>query len=202
MLSSSDETSEFIKAQLNDWEARQYSEQSPQFVKEFLLVKHGFSDGAWIETGTFLGMTTAFLSERFSKVYTVEPGPKLYADAAKKFDGTNVEVINGLSEEVFPTLLPQLSGTVNFWLDGHYSEGVTFQGPQDCPVRDELAEIAKNLGNFDRLAVLIDDVRCFLPENDEYPTYPTVDWLLDWGRANGFNWRIEHDILIMKRSTT
>ena len=94
-------------------------------------------------------------------------------------------------------LLPTLSGSINFWLDGHYSAGATFKGLKDCPVEEELMAIESNIANFNDLSILIDDVRCFLPSNVTHSDYPTTDYLVDWARRMNLFWRIEHDIFIM-----
>jgi hypothetical protein len=97
-------------------------------------------------------------------VYTIEPADHLYEAAKRRFASTaNVEVIHGLSEEVFPQLIPKLSGEINFWLDGHFSSAVTHQGPKDTPIEDELDCVEKHIRNFSRFVVLVDDVRCFNP---------------------------------------
>ena len=91
-------------------------------------------------------------------------------------------------------------GIVNFWLDGHYSHGISFRAEKDTPIKEELAAIEEALPNLDSIAVLIDDVRCFYP--DEFTSlndYPQVDYLVDWARKNGFRWRIVHDIFIMQQ---
>lgn len=183
---------------LRGWRERQYADHAPSFIKEALLKKHGVPGAQWVETGTYLGRTTDFLKGISPKVFTIEPGPQLYQNAAKRFEGSNVEVLKGVSEEVLPSLLPQLSGDVNFWLDGHYSKGITFQGSQDCPIEGELEAIAAYATNFKKMSILIDDVRCFLPENADYPDYPSVDALVDWARGHKFDWRIEHDIFVMR----
>jgi hypothetical protein len=87
-----------------------------------------------------------------------------------------------------------MSGAVNFWLDGHYSGGITHQGPTDCPICAELEAIEKNLSHFAAVTVLIDDIRCFDPSIPEYADYPDVDYLVDWARKNKLRWHIEHDI--------
>lgn len=184
--------------ELKAWISRGFLENAPQFVKQNIFLKYGIPAAPWVETGTFLGQTTAFLLKHFGKVYTVEPGKDLYNRAVRIFAGQNVELFNGLSETIFPILIPTLKGDMNFWLDGHYSADITFRGPKDCPIEDELQAIKNNLGNFGKLSILIDDVRCFLPFNEDYPDYPSVDYLVDWARANGFNWRIEQDIFIMR----
>ena len=47
--------------------------------------------------------------------------------------------MQGTSEVQLPKILDRLDGAVSFWLDGHFSAGVTFQGDQDTPIREELA---------------------------------------------------------------
>ena len=181
-------------------EEKRFLDNSPQIVKQKIFLKYGIKDAVWIETGTCFGTTTKYLSDLFPHVYSIEPEPKLYASACKRFEGKNVTLFNDVSEHIFPSLLPKLSGNVNFWLDGHYSAGITFKGEKECPVEDELMAIEKNFVNFDRLTILIDDVRCFLPNNASYTDYPSIDYLVDWARRMNLHWRIEHDIFIMQKN--
>lgn len=182
------------------WGGRQYAAPSPHAIKQACLLRNSFPDATWVETGTYLGQTTKVLSKVASMVHSIEPEPTLCANAKKYFSGySNVEIHAGTSEEVFPSLLPRISGDVNFWLDGHYSAGVTFKGPQDTPIMDELRVVSENLGHFGKVCVLVDDIRCFNPHLAEYATYPSLDVLVDWARANQLNWHIEHDIFVAKR---
>ena len=185
---------------IKKWGKTNFLEHSPQMIKEFVFERYGIDNAPWVETGTFQGKTTNFLRERYPHVYTIEPEIKLYKGALKRFIGKNVTLYNDVSENVFPNLLKKLSGDVNFWLDGHYSEGITFKGDKDCPVEDELNIIEANLNNFNKITILIDDVRCFLPANSDYPDYPSIDYLVDWARRFNMNWRIEHDIFIMQKT--
>ena len=185
---------------IKKWGKKNFLEHSPQMIKEFVFERYGIDNAPWVETGTFQGKTTNFLRERYPHVYTIEPEIKLYKDALKRFIGKNVTLYNDVSENVFPNLLKKLSGDVNFWLDGHYSEGITFKGDKDCPVEDELNIIEANLNNFNKITILIDDVRCFLPANSDYPDYPSIDYLVDWARRFNMNWIIEHDIFIMQKT--
>ena len=45
---------------------------------------------------------------------------------------------------------------------------------------------------------MIDDVRCFNPDHDEYKTYPPLKSLVDWAENNNLNWNIEQDIFVAK----
>lgn len=180
-----------------EWGGRGFAAPSPHFIKQACLLRNGIPNATWIETGTFLGQTTQFLSRHAAKVYSIEPEPRLFENAAnyfRKFD--NVEIINGTSEGVFPELLPKVSGDVNFWLDGHYSAGPTFKGQKDTPIVEELGEIGRHLGRLGKVRVLIDDVRCFHPEDPEFSAYPSIDYLVNWARENRLPWHVEHDIFI------
>lgn len=169
-------------------------------MKQTVLLRNGLPNATWVETGTFLGQTTEVLSKNGALVYSIEPEPTLYANAATYFKSfPNVEILEGLSEEVFPELLPTLSGDINFWLDGHYSEGITHKSPQDAPILDELANISKNLTHFKKVCVMIDDVRCFHPERSKaYSAYPLLNELVVWADQNSLGWHIGHDIFIAK----
>jgi hypothetical protein len=182
-----------------EWKKRGFSENSPQFIKQHMFIKHGIKDAIWVETGTYLGTTTRYLSGLFPHVHSIEPEPSLYAAARKRFNGLNVTLYNDVSENIFPSLLPTLKGDANFWLDGHYSSGITFQGKKDCPIKDELEEISKNFSNFEKISILIDDVRCFRPFDKRYVDYPSIDYLVDWARKMDLSWQIEHDIFIMQK---
>jgi len=186
---------------LQKWRRRGWSDHAPQFVKEAIFRKYAIDGATWVETGTFKGTTTRFLSGLAGKVHTIEPALKHFKRAERRFRNSNVEVINGTSEEVFPDLLPGLEGDICFWLDGHYSAGTTFKGDTDCPVEAELAAIDASLGHFGRVSILIDDVRCFLSEAEDYRDYPSIDYLVDWARARGMTWRIEQDIFVIRNWT-
>lgn len=175
-------------------------ENPPQFVKELVLQKYGIANAPWVETGTFEGKTTSFLRKKYPHVYTIEPQIKLYNAAFKRFSGKNVTLYNDVSENIFPKLLKDFSGNINFWLDGHYSGDSTFKGKKNCPVEDELIAIEVNLINFNKITILIDDVRCFLSKETEYSDYPSIDFLVDWARRFNMSWRIEHDIFIIQKN--
>jgi hypothetical protein len=183
------------------WAKRGFSVPAPGWVKRSCLTRHGFKNATWIETGTFWGETTNFLSKTAKRVVSIEPQPELFKKAQQRFaDVKNVEIINGLSEEVFPVLLPTVSGRVNFWLDGHYSEGITHLGPQETPIVDELSAITDNMKNLEGVCVMIDDLRLFgnTASGLHDPAYPDIDVLVNWARASNLPWTIEQDIFIAK----
>ncbi len=188
-----------LKNEEREWILRQYASPSPAHIKRAVLLRLGKPNAIWVETGTFMGDTAALLAVGSKAVYTIEPDRKLYEMAVKRFEkDRHIHPIHGLSEKVFPSLLPTLKGSVNFWLDGHFSGGITHQGPTDCPVREELENIEKFCGDYESVVILIDDIRCFNPLISEYSDYPDVDHLVNWARKNELSWHIEHDIFIAK----
>jgi hypothetical protein len=68
-------------------------------------------------------------------------------------------------------IMPTLEGNVLFWLDGHYSEGITARGDEDCPVLYELFHIFSQRW-FIEGVVLIDDARLF--DGDRWPKLSDV----------------------------
>lgn len=135
---------------------------APKHVELQVLRRYGYVEGTWIGAGTFVGDTTAKLARRASKVFTTEPIPAIAGVAGVRFRGNpRVEVLEGPSGDLLAPLCRSVSDPVSFWLDGHASGGPTFRGPQVTPVRKELVTIGDNLGRWDRVSVMADDVRGF-----------------------------------------
>jgi hypothetical protein len=63
-----------------------------------------------------------------------------------------------------------VSGPCLFWLDGHFSAGVTARGDVDTPIVAELDSVLGRSGWND--VVLIDDARLF-GQGD----YPSLSWI-------------------------
>jgi hypothetical protein len=184
---------------INRWAENSYSSPSPHFVKQSIVLSNVIPDSTTVETGTYMGETTELLETKSMKVISIEPEENLFKMAQLKFAGKpKVQIINGTSEDIFPLLIPTLSGDVSFWLDGHFSAGITYRGPKETPILDELRIIEDNMMNFQRVVVMVDDIRCFDPTLPEYSTYPTRTYLVEWAGKTGLGWTIEHDIFIAK----
>lgn len=177
---------------------RNFELPCPNSIKNSVLLRNGFADGIWVETGTYLGDTTEVLSKSAPMVYSIEPSQALVEKARARFaHHENIHILHGLSETELPKLLSQdqlRNATVNFWLDGHYSAGVTHQGPQETPIIEELQAIEKNLSQLKQVAIFIDDIRCFAPNSP----YPTLDYLVNWANSHQLAWHIEYDIFVAK----
>ncbi len=126
----------------------------------------------FIETGTFMGETTAACRDIFSGLMTIELDQTLYENACRKFEhDRHVSVYQGDSGEIIETVLKNIRQPCLFWLDGHYSEGITAKGELNTPIINELRHILTH--SINGHAILIDDARYFTGEND----YPGLDAL-------------------------
>lgn len=128
-----------------------------------------------VETGTFYGDMIEAQKRHFKKVYSIELSTELHALAQKRFaSDRNVVLIQGDSGEKIEGLLKELDRPTLFWLDGHYSCGVTAKGAELTPISKELAHIfaAPDLGHV----ILVDDARSFSGEDD----YPTIEKLTEY----------------------
>jgi hypothetical protein len=184
--------------QIQSWKKRNYLGNAPQFIKELIFLRDAIPNAQWVETGTGKGVTTKFFATSFPFVYTIEPNKYSYEQAIQNIKMKNISFLNDTSENILSELLSKLNGDINFWLDGHYSGGITFKGKKNCPIEKELEDISKNISNFKKILIFIDDIRCFLSKLEEYKDYPTIDFLVDWSRKNKFTWKIEHDIFVMQ----
>lgn len=112
----------------------------------------------FVETGTYRGDTSAMAMHLFEKVYTIEVDSNLYNNAIRRFNGSNVEVLNGDSIDVLVQLLPNINSRIIFWLDGHNSGPGTGVGKIDFPILEELKQIDNNLVESGAI-IMIDDIR-------------------------------------------
>jgi glycosyltransferase involved in cell wall biosynthesis len=157
---------------------------SPYFLQK---LRDLFKVTTFVETGTFLGETTAFAAHVFKEVHTIELSPEIYKKACHNlrcYATTKVHL--GDSTKVFPSLLPTLSSGISlFWLDGHYSavynHEKTALGTVNTPILQELQQIQK--ANLQNSIILIDDIRLFDKElkNIKEPAfggYPSCEELI------------------------
>lgn len=184
-----------FKREMCAWKRRNFSAPSPAKIKRAILLREELPNTTWVETGTYLGETTALLGKKSQHVHTIEVEPNLAKRAKNLFSNNpKITVWEGDSAEVFPKILPQLSGNINLWLDGHYSGGITGTGEKETPIIAELETLTAFIKSKDQIhcKILVDDVRCF----GEDPAYPELNFLCEWAKLNKAKWHIEHDIFI------
>jgi hypothetical protein len=153
------------------WERQGRPAPPPSAVKHVIVIEHARRHRleTFVETGTFRGDTTAALRGVVRRIYTIELDDRLHARARARFAGDRaITPLHGDSARVLPEVLAELKAPALFWLDAHYSSGVTARGSEDTPV---LAELDLILGHPVRgHVILIDDAREFGRD----PAYPTL----------------------------
>ncbi len=159
------------KMSMEQWKEKGCPLPPPDVVKHGILSKYAKQFGAdiLVETGTFLGDTTFAMKDLFKKIYTIELDQKLFQRATKRFSAyAHIQTVQGDSAATLPTVLKSIprNATCLFWLDGHYSGGVTSKGKQNTPIQEEIRAIYQH---SERHVLLVDDARLFVGK-DGYPT--------------------------------
>jgi len=145
-----------------------------------------------IETGTYLGDMVYAMRKSFSKILSFELDQSLYEQARRRFAADrHIEIIHGDSGQLLPQYLTNINERCLFWLDGHYSGGITARGELDTPIKRELEHIFAHA--ISDHVILIDDARCFTGQND----YPTLDELRELvsERTQGWQFSVEDDVV-------
>ena len=191
---------------LKKWRKRNFTAPSPEFVKHQIIKNNNLDNCLWIETGTYYGETTKMLSNISKKTVSIEVDENLYNLAKRKLSNlSNVEIFFGRSEEILPNII---KSNLNFdnvciYLDAHIchdhlKDKKTFGNEEEgTPIKIELDHIQKYLKNFKKINILIDDIRLF---NNNFQNYPNKNFLVDWCIKNDLDWEIEHDIFIIKKN--
>jgi len=190
---------------LKNWRARNFSPPSPDVIKHQILMNNNLKDSLWIETGTYYGETTKLLSKISKKTISIEADKNLFETSnriLKKFK--NVEILNGKSEDLLDKVI---SKNLNFknvciYLDAHLCQDhlkntKTFGNENTAtPILNELEIVSKYVESFEKIVVLIDDIRLF---QGKFQNYPDKNALVNWCKENNFLWEIEQDIFICKK---
>lgn len=131
-----------------------------------------------VETGTYYGDMVEAVRKNFDRIYSIELSDELYEKAKKRFKREkHIELIHGNSSIELRNVINKINQPALFWLDAHYSGGVTARGDKDTPVYKELDCIlnATDKGHV----IIIDYARCFGAD----PAYPRIEELSDFIRS-------------------
>jgi hypothetical protein len=170
----------------------------PHIVKQKAIKEYSkrFNIKVFIETGTFLGIMMNSMKNEFEKLYSIELSELLYKRNKDIFkEQKNIEIVMGNSAEVLPIILNEINQACLFWLDGHYSGGITAKANSETPIIRELTTIFNH--PVKNHVILIDDARLFIGKRD-YPTMEELKELLD-KHLNQYHFEIKDDIIIIFR---
>jgi|SRR5579863_7539656 len=176
------------KKQFKEWQKGIFAGSPPHIVKQLAIADYQLKYGSTIlvETGTYLGDMIEAQKTRFNKIISIELGVTLYNKAKRRFrNDKNITIVQGDSGKVLPAIMKDLNEPAIFWLDGHYSAGITSKGDKECPIFEELDAIFKN-NEFNHI-ILIDDARCFVGEGD----YPAIEKLTEYVQSKNEKYQVE-----------
>lgn len=182
------------RRELDAWLAGGSVGAPPHLVKQGVLRTYARRYGlrTLVETGTYLGGMVYAMRKDFGRIHTIEVDAALSKLARHRFAALpHVTVHQGDSAEVLPEILRGLDGPALFWLDGHFSGGVTSMGARETPIVEEVTALMAH--GERRHVILIDDARCF----GTMPDYPTLDAfreLVTRARPD-LGFELEHDII-------
>lgn len=153
-------------------------------------IKNEYSVNTLVETGTYLGDTLYALYDEFNDLYSIELSSHFYNKAKKRFKSyAKIHLIEGDSGTELHKLIPKLKAPALFWLDGHYSGGLTAKGDKECPIFEELNAIF--VSPILHL-IVIDDARIFTGQGD-YPTIKELKQFVFGKKPAGYSITVEQD---------
>lgn len=166
----------------------------PPFVKQYLIkeVQKEFKLTTFVETGTYLGDMIEAQRLNFSQLISIELGHHLFKRASLRFNGySHILILEGDSGKVLPSVLRDLKDPAIFFLDGHYSEGITALGDKECPIYEELKHILSH--EVSNHVILIDDARYFTGQGD----YPKLKEIKDYiyNKNSNYDMYVDRDII-------
>jgi hypothetical protein len=182
------------------WEAARYALSGdssgglPHIRKRHVIREfaHLYHLDVFVETGTYMGDMLAAMLPHFRTLHSIELSPGLHERARKRFAGCpQCHLVQGDSGEALASIVSTLQVPALFWLDAHFSGGVTARGGIDPPVGNELTAILAH--PIRQHVVLIDDARLF----DGRDGYPAIVGLRDviTAEAPWYAFQVEQDII-------
>jgi hypothetical protein len=112
-----------------------------------------------IETGTYKGHSARRLAQHFERCDTIERDEILAKRAIDSLvELQNLKVHQGHTVDVLQHVIPAQEINVLFWLDAHYSAGITSGIDDPCPLDREVQIILRSRQAHNTI-ILIDDCR-------------------------------------------
>lgn len=179
----------WVMAARNRAAVRQWNEQGrpvppPPTFKQSIVRMYGkrFHLQNLVETGTYQAEMVAAQRKHFRRIVSIELDAELFRSAEARFASTDhITILQGDSSQILPAVTQELTDPCLFWLDAHYSGGITARGLLDTPIVQELEIIFSR--NNENDVLLIDDVHSFDGSSD-YPTLAELTTFLSAARPD------------------
>jgi hypothetical protein len=179
-----------LKRDLEKWE-RNHDGPYPHLLKQRTVQRYAATSGArvFVETGTWYGMMLEACLGYFDWLVSIEVEPHFFRRAQTSFKRhLSVTLLHGDSATLLPRLLATIQCPCLFWLDAHYSGGLTGKAELETPIRSELEAI---LNHSHRHTILIDDANSFDGTHD----YPEITWIEKAAIKKGYSVSLSDNII-------
>lgn len=190
----------FVRTQLQRmqfmlWRQSGQPVPAPHIVKTYMLrgmaERYGLRN--LVETGTYLGEMVAAQRKFFDTIVSIELDSTLAKRAQKRFSAwSNITIMQGDSGERMKQVVKELNEPTLFWLDAHYSGGITAHGKKETPI---VAEVHTILSSPHQHIIVIDDARNFGVEAD-YPALKVFAQKVQQLRPE-YAVRVKHDMILV-----
>jgi len=132
----------------------------------------------FVESGTYLGGTVAFMRRHCPRVYSVEFQAHLAKAAQQRFaHDPAIRILQGDGSIWMPQIVAELQEPALFWLDGHFAAGTARDGEVACPTLQEISPVLSDT-RYPHV-LLVDDAREFKGDGG----YPTLGALQQFIRS-------------------
>lgn len=183
------------KRVINSWEKRGKPLPPPSAYKQHIVKKYSkdFNINTLIETGTYKGDMVDAAIGYFDRIYSIELDKALAESAQNKYkNNQKISIFQGDSAKLLDEILKRTNAPCVFWLDAHYSRGITAKGEKETPIMEELNIIFTNPYSAQHV-ILIDDARDFNGKGD-YPSIETLQNHLT-GKFPSHNFEVQDNII-------
>jgi hypothetical protein len=177
-------------SELQNWEHDRRG-PFPHLLKHEILRRFADEYGlrVLVETGTYYGTTIDALKLDFSRIYSIELDSNFYLRAKRHFRNCpHIVLLHGNSATYLPGVVSQLMEPALFWLDAHYSGGLTARAAIDTPIVQELTAVFSSPRNN---VILIDDAHEFTGQRG----YPMIDDMRSLAAKHGYSTNIKQNII-------
>jgi hypothetical protein len=169
-------------------------DRAPHLLKRRLIASRAreLRPEVFVETGTLFGDMTYAQRNNFRRLYSIELDDYLFERATRRFRAfPHIRILQGDSGKKITEVLQELDGPCLFWLDAHYSGGITAHGEEMTPVFAEIRHILTH--PVKKHVIVIDDARLF-NGTDGYPTFRELRDFVDSIDRDCLTW-IENDTI-------
>jgi hypothetical protein len=161
-----------------------------QMINKYYAKKYDLH--TFIETGTYMGEMIDAVMNKFSRIISIEYDTALAERAKKRYSLYNhIAIYHGDSGKILREIMPAINEPCLFWLDAHYSGGVTAQAGSETPIIEEIRTILEH--SCSDHVVLIDDAREFTSNKN----YPALEELKQIVKQSQKKWQmvVDNDII-------